>query len=269
MPIHFDNGMLPETMSKGLSGFPQSSLADGTVSPKTASFHKRAKSDTSQTYSSRFIPNVERRSALPLLDSNKLSSPAESNISTKSQCSKSALFTTAVDTCIPSKPLYCRAISTGIQGCRVPAMTCSYFASLSSFTTPIYAHLDSCRSDAIPTYSIQLHSIKSRYKHAPKPHPKLPGSTVDSGISSAQSPPRLTPSASFSTPSCGTSTPSSCASSVDRVFGTASHRTPGILSVDCVRDGQPLSIAFNTGSRAIGLPPVAIAHAAGTVSNIE
>ncbi|KAE8302996.1 hypothetical protein GL50803_005779 [Giardia duodenalis] len=269
MVVDFADGAPSGDAKKGLFGLPRSAVVDGVVSPKTMALHKRSRSDVSHTYSSHLVCDGEQRPILPLLDDNKLSPSAEPDLSSRSLCGKSTLSATAVDTCIPLRPVYCRAISAGIQGCRVPALTRSYFAALPSFTAPMYVHLGSCKSDALPTYSIQLHSIKSRYKYAPRPHSKLPGSTIGSGISSAQSPPRLTPSASFSTPSCGTSTPSSCASSVDRAFGVTSRRTPGILSVDCVHDNQSLSIAFATGSRTMGLPPVAITHVVGSASCVE
>lgn len=268
MVVDFVDGAPSEDVKKDFSGLPRSAMIDGMVSPKPTALHKRSRSDVSHTYSSHFVCDGEQRSVLSLLDSNKLSPPTEPDLSSRSLCGKSTFFATTVDTCVPLGSVYCRAISAGIQGYRVPAMARSYFAVLPSFTAPTCARLG-CKSDALPTYSIQLHSIKSRYKHAPRPHSKLPGSTICSGISSAQSPPRLTPSASFSTPSCGTSTPSSCASSVDRVFGVTSRRTPGILSVDCVHDNQSLSIAFAGGSRTMGLPPVAITHVAGSAPCVE
>lgn len=271
--VDFVAGMFPENAEKRFRGHPQTSLTGGTSFPKAVSFHKRSRSDASHTYSNHFSLDFEQRNVLNMLDTSKISSLAKPEICCRSLCDKSTPCLTAVDTCTPIRPIYYRANSAGIQECKVPTTAHSYFASLSAFTAPMFAKLDCYKSDIIPTYSMQLYSIKTRYKHAPIPHSKLPGgSTVDSWISSAQTPPRLTPSTSFSTPSCGSSTPSSCASSVDRVFGTAPRRaTPGILSTDYTHDtNQPLSIAFTaSGNRLHGLPPVAVMHAAGSVSNTE
>lgn len=273
MAVDFAAEVLSENAEKCHPRLPRTSLADEAVLPKTIVLHRRSKSDASHTYSNHFFFNFEQRPALNVSNSNRISSPVEFDVSSKPLCGKSAPSTTAVDTFTHPRSIYHRAISAGIPGCKVSATAHSYFTSLSSFTAPVSINLDQCRSDIIPTYSMQLYSIKSKYKYAPRARSKLPdGSTVDSWISSAQTPPRLTPSTSFSTPSCGASTPSSCASSVDRVFGVVPRRAnPGILSTDCVHDNnQPLSIAFASGGcRAHRLPPVAVIHAVGSVPNVD